>query len=289
MKRSCSALFLSLVLLGTPVAAAGFESHESIRDALDRMYNFDFPEAHRIIDAHIVQTPDDPVGLSIRAAAYLFYELDRLRLLEMEFLEDDEKISGKTKLKPDPAIAKQLYLTLNQVQEAADARLAKDPKDIAALFSLCIMEGVLTDYKAFVEKKQLGSLKNAKASNSHAVQLLEIRPDFYDAYLTTGINEYLMASLPFFVRWFVRMDKIKGSKKQGFKNLQLVAERGEYFGPFAKILLSIIWLREKKPERTLTLLTELNRDYPENHLLKKELARVTKKLESGKLVSSGAR
>ena len=46
----------------------------------------------------------------------------------------------------------------------------------------------------------------------------------------------------------------------------------------AKILLSIMALREEQPERARALLAELTTDYPENPLLKKELDKVTQEL-----------
>ncbi len=278
-------LVLLLLVLAAPLPsfAADIQVHSCIEEALDRLYNFDFTGAHRILDKHAAESPDDPIGPGVRAAAYLFYELDRLAILESEFFEDDKKIASKKKLKPDPEVRRNLYLALAETERLATARLNQDPNDINALFALCLKEGVLTDYKALVEKRGLSSLKNARASNKHAVRLLKADPEFYDAYLTTGVNEYLIGSLPFFVRWFVRMDGIKGSKKQAFANLELVAAKGRYLGPFAKILLSIICLREGEPERARVLLTELSRRYPENPLLRKELAKVTEKLRRGEL------
>ena len=272
------------MLLGA-VAAAGAEIKvdKSISNALDRLYNFDFDGALRILDEHQRQDPKDPIGPGVRSAVYLFQELDRLMILECEFFSDDKKIAEKKKLVPDPVIREKLFLVLNQTERLAKERLAKDPEDVNALFALCMKEGILTDYKALVEKKQLRSLANAKASNRYAVRLLAIEPDFYDAYLTTGVNEYLLGSLPFFVKWFVRMDKVKGSKKQAFKNLELVAQRGRYLGPFAKILLSIMCLREKQPQRCHRLLQELSADYPENPLMRSELVKVTEKLANGEL------
>jgi len=68
---------------------------------------------------------------------------------------------------------------------------------------------------------------------------------------------------------------VQGSKEQGVKNLELVVREGHYFKPFAKILLSIIDLREKRPRETEKLLESLARDYPSNPLFRKELARMT--------------
>jgi predicted Zn-dependent protease len=69
-----------------------------------------------------------------------------------------------------------------------------------------------------------------------------------------------------------------GSKDQGVDRLKLVARDGHYFKPFSKIMLSIISLREKRPQEAQQWLTELARDYPEDRLFRKELAKVNAKL-----------
>jgi len=50
--------------------------------------------------------------------------------------------------------------------------------------------------------------------------------------------------------------------------------RGHYLRPFAKILLAMAALREKKPEVARTQLTELVTDFPENPLFSNELAKI---------------
>ena len=139
---------------------------------------------------------------------------------------------------------------------------------------MCISEGVTTDYMAFVEKKQLSSLSVAKRSSGYAQRLLQMDPKFYDAYLTAGITEYMLGSLPFFVKWFVHFDNVDGSKTKGLERLQLVSREGHYFRPFSKILLSIIALREKRPRDAHQYLTELAHDYPQNKLFRKELGKL---------------
>ena len=57
--------------------------------------------------------------------------------------------------------------------------------------------------------------------------------------------------------------------------MELVARQGHYFKPFAKILLAIAYLRGKRPNDTKRLLAELARDYPENPLFEKELAKIS--------------
>jgi hypothetical protein len=260
-------------------AAAGAAEPNGIDQALHRMYNQDYLAAHEILDRYIATRPQDPLPYAFRASAYLFYELDRLGILESEFLTDDKQIAEKKKkLEPDPANREKFVRAVHDVETRADAALKVNPDDPQALFAMCIAQGVATDYMAFVEKKQFSSLSVAKRSNGYAQRLLKLDPKFYDAYLTAGISEYMIGSLPFFVKWFVHFDNVDGSKDRGVERLKLVAREGHYFKPFSKIMLSIIALREKRPNEAQQWLTELARDYPENRLFRKELTKVNAKL-----------
>jgi len=259
--------------------ASGAADPAGIDSALHHMYNQDYAAAHGILDRYSAVHPQDPLPYAFQASAYLFYELDRLGILESEFLTDDKQIAEKRrKLDPDPINRENFVRAVHEVETRADPALKTNPNDPEALFAMCIAQGVATDYMAFVEKKQFSSLSVAKRSNSYAQRLLKVDPKFYDAYLTSGISEYMLGSLPFFVRWFVHFENVDGNKERGVDRLMLVARDGHYFKPFSKIMLSIIALREKHPQDAQQWLTELARDYPENRLFRKELAKVNAKL-----------
>ncbi|HWB97610.1 MAG TPA: hypothetical protein VG672_12935, partial [Bryobacteraceae bacterium] len=187
----------------------------------------------------------------------------------------------KKKVQPDPRVRELLYKAIGDAQSRANAILASKPDDPHALFAMCMTLGITSDYMALVEKRQLSSLPVAKRSNVYAQKLLKRNPPWYDAYVTAGIDEYLIGCLPFFIKWFVRFDNIEGSKEQAIKNLQLVAEKGRYLKPFSKILLGIIYLREKRPEEAERLLTQLARDYPSNPLFRRELAMLSTRGSAG--------
>ena len=270
---------LALVLLGaTSVACATDLLHLEPPTAIDaafvRLYNFDFAGAESILEKHERLCPSDPLIYSVRAASLLFAEMYRLQILQTEFFVDDENIGDDRKLKADPALREALFKALRQSREYAVAKLGTNPDDRDALLAMCMSQGVETDYVAFVERRRWRGLKMAGQANVYAQKLLAMRPPMYDAYHTVGMIEYVMGSVPFFVRWFVRFDQIRGSKQIGIQNLKLVAQYGRYYRPFAKVLLSVIYLREKQPKLAEELLAELAHDFPDNLLVKKELAKV---------------
>jgi hypothetical protein len=78
------------------------------------------------------------------------------------------------------------------------------------------------------------------------------------------------------------VDELEGSKERGIETVTKVAQHGNYLKPFAKIMLAVAHLRDKRPRAAEALLFELSRDYPENPLFKKELALLTVKIQSGR-------
>jgi hypothetical protein len=252
-----------------------------IDQAFTRLYNTDFRGAHAHLDRYVSAAPADPLGYAMRASAYSFSEMDRLGILESEFFGDDKRIIAKKQLKPDPAVREKFFRAIEDARARATKILAVNPVDQNALFAMAVTQGVLMDYTALVDKRQLSSLNSARSASNYAQQLLKINPQFIDAYLTTGLTEYLLGSLPFYLRWFVHFDGVNGSKTQGIENLQLVARSGHYLRPFAKILLAIVYMREKQPRETQKLLAALTAEYPENPLLRKELIKVSEEVEHG--------
>jgi hypothetical protein len=283
------AKLLSIVLCITMMAGSlcaggtkGIRASDTriIRDSFDALYRFQFPRAYQTIDQYIQRYPEDPIGYAVLSSIALFEELDRLSILEGEFFQDDEKIKDEKKLKPDPTIRKRIFDSVAKAQKLAMEDLREDPKDTNALFAMTVTEGITMDYLALVDKKQTSSLKHAKASQSYAVRLLKIDPEFYDVYCTTGFSEYLLGSLPFFMRWFVKFEDTQGSKEEGLRKLQIAATKGDYFKPFAKLLLAIFYLRQKEPELSERYLAQYEALYPQNPLVRRERKKLMELLAS---------
>lgn len=265
-------LIVIAALIATPALAS--DRHDAIDRVFERMYNFDFAGAHAMIDELQRLYPDWALPHSARAGALLFGELDRLRILQADFFLDDDSLTEKDRLKPDPATRKKLFAETAEARRLAGLRLATEPWDRDAMFAMCMATGIETDYTMLVEKRYFRSFSLSRESQMYARRLLSLDPPAYDAHLTLGATEYIVGSMNFFFRIFVRFDQIKGSKDQAIEHLTEVVEHGRYFPAFAKILLAVIHLREKRPAVALNLLTELSRDYPENQLFRREAMRV---------------
>lgn len=218
--------------------------------------------------------PADPLGSASQAAAYLFEEFYRQGVLTSEFFLDDKRFLGKVALKPDPELRAAFFAADKQAQDLAQMRLQTNPDDTNALFAMTLSLGMQADYASLIDKHQVESLRMIGDADSYAKKLLVVAPDAADAYLTLGAANYIIGSLPGYKKLFLAFAGIHGNKKVGIQQLEIAAERGHYLRPFAKILLALAALREKKTEVARTQLTELVAEFPENPLFTGELPKL---------------
>ncbi|HTY64080.1 MAG TPA: hypothetical protein VMG30_17660 [Acidobacteriota bacterium] len=272
--RSILLTFLFVVVVAPPQKA---QAQTEIDQAFQRMYAFDFPGMNAILDAYVKVHPEDPLVYSTRAIACLFSELQRMNILETDFFTDDDQVTDRKRLKPDPASRDRLFQMTGEARRRAGAILSTSPNDANAMFALCMAAGVETDYTILVEKRYIRSFSMSRESQKYAHRLLNMTPPVMDAYLTLGMVEYVVGSMNWFFRLFVHFDQIQGSKQKAVENLQKVVSNGRYYKPLAKILLSVIYLRNKQPAQALALLKEMERDYPENPLIRSEVQKVSAK------------
>jgi hypothetical protein len=236
------------------------------------LYNLDFAGAQREFSTWQQLHPDDPVGPVSEAAGFLFSEFNRLGVLEAQFYENDKAFAKRPKLAPDPALRLHFMDAIGRAQQLSHARLAKDSKDRDALFALTLSSGLQADYAALIEKRNLASLHFTKDASVSAQQLLTVCPDCYDALVATGFSKYIIGSMAAPVRWILHLGGLPSDKQGGIADLQTTAEHGHYLAPFARILLSIAYVREKDKLRALQLLTGLRQEFPANTLFPREIA-----------------
>ena len=244
--------------------------------ALDRgfsgLYNLDFAGAEKDFVSWQNLHPDDPVGPVSEAAGFLFSEFNRLGVLEAQFYENDSAFTGRPKLSPDPGVRQAFQNAIGRAESLSHTRLAKDPKDRDALFAMTLSSGLQADYAALIEKRNMASLHFTKQASVWAQQLLAICHDCYDALLATGMSKYVIGSMAAPVRWVLRMGGLPSDKQGGIADLQTTADHGHYLAPFARILLSIAYVREKDKTRAIQLLAGLQKEFPRNSLFAREIA-----------------
>ena len=278
--RQISAM-AALALLGCLFApkyaqAAGLTSPSLLDSGYRDMYNLQFGEAHQAFADWERQHPQDPMGPASDAAAYLFSEFNRLHVLEFELFTDDHRLTSQPKLPPDPGVRQAFEAQLAKAEQLADAALQNNPHDSNAMFAKALRLGLRGDYTALIDKRYLAGLGYMKQGRTIAERLLAQDPNYYDAYLAIGIENYLLSLKPAPLRWLLRLDGAETDKTAGIQNLQVVADKGHYLLPYARLLLAVAALRDNNRQRARDLLQGLAQEFPRNHLYTQELAQLEK-------------
>ena len=213
------------------------------------------------------------MGPVSEAAGVLFSEFNRVGVLEAQFYEDDSVFAARKKYEADPQKRAHFEQQLDRAENLARAKLSRDPHDPDALLAMTLSNGLRSDFAALIEKRNLASLHYSKEATTWSEQLLAIDPDCYDAHLASGVSRYIIGSMAAPVRWVLRLGGVSGDKAGGIAELQTTAAKGLLLAPFARILLAIAYARAKDIPRARELLTGLQKEFPDNTLFGRELAR----------------
>ncbi len=249
------------------------QSQILLDQAYTAMYNLNFDAAFQKAQAKSF-AKDDPIPWIAEACAGLFREFDRLHILRSEMFASDETFDKREAYKWDPQSRQQFETALAGAEKLAQDRLSHDNNDAKALFALALSHGLRADDAALISKKNVAALGFIKSANGYADRLLARWPDYYDAYVATGMGKYVIGGKAAPVRWMLRIGGIKGDQAEGLKELSLAADKGHYLAPFARILLAFDDLRHKNRIEARKIFASLHDQYPGNPLFPQEMAKI---------------
>jgi len=251
------------------------QSVDSVLDqSYNAMYNLKFDEAVRVAESAKRLANDDPVPWMAQGCAALFREFDRLHILRSELFAADDKFIDGPAMTWDAQGRKDFDNALAGAEKLALERLKQDKYDPRALFALTLVNGLRADDAALIAKKKFSALSYTKTATGYAERLLARSPDYYDAYIATGLGKYIIGGKAAPVRWMLRLGGLKGDQEQGVKELNLVADHGRYLAPFARILLAFDDLRHKNRAEARKKLEWLREHFPNNPLFAQEIAKL---------------
>ncbi len=237
----------------------------------DHYFNLEYDEAiedyRRLLAAH----PDDLGAHNHMATAVLFKELLRLGMLETSAFKGDNEFLKREKPKPDPAVREAFESLLAEGKERALAGLEPTPTDAEALYSLSNNHALQANYQFMVDKAYFPALRNGRRAEKYSKKLRKKHPDFVDAYLVSGVQQYVLGSLPWPIKVLVAFGGMRGDKVKGEAWVRRVAENGKYARHHARSLLAILVRREKRPMEAAEILEGLGKDFPRNYVLPLEL------------------
>lgn len=243
MKRMLLCIVL-LPLFWVPPSFAQEESFYKLSfQGIDHAYNMDFESALTTFDQIISLDAANPHGHLLKAISHYY-----LYLVDM---------SNKK--------AADTFLALaNKTIEVAGMRLRQQGKDADALFYLGTINMYLAAYHG-ENNNWVRAYWFGKRGIGYLESVIQLNPEYYDAYLGLGLYHYYAAVMPKLIKAISSLLGVEADRLKGLKELQMAQEKGTFARIEAKFFLGYIYLYlEKDHKKGLALFKELATAYPEN-------------------------
>jgi tetratricopeptide (TPR) repeat protein len=232
----------------------------------EAFYNNDYDSALAFFDAQVNAHPDDPDQRNHLAQTVMYRELFRNGSLESQMVTGGNAFLRRPRLEISAQDRKLFADSISASLSLCDAKLARNPDDWKAWYQSGVAHALRSTYFFLVEKSWTEALREASAARKAQVRVLELNPEFIDARLTLGVYQYLVASLPFYLRAVGFINGFHGDREGGLQQVESIARDGISNRYDAKILLAILYRREHQPKKALPLLEELERRFSGNYL-----------------------
>jgi hypothetical protein len=265
---------VAIVLFALPAIAGSLRETVAAQPGFEYFYNLEYDQALTVFSDQAVRDPSSPDNYNHIAQTILYKEMYRAGMLSSDFI-GGTKFVHQPKLPLSEEDQKRFFDALNHAISLSQERLAASPDDTAALYSIGVSYGLRANYSFVVKKAWKDALRDATAARKVHHRVTELNPDFIDAKLTQGVNDYVVGSLPLAWKLLGFLAGFHGDKQRGIATLKEVAEQGRLNRVDAMVLLSALYVREHRPAEAIPVLTELTQTFPKNPLLRIELEKAT--------------
>ena len=270
---------IALLLLGLALSNGIFAADARLRQALDHFMNLEYGEALELFRKRAAERPEDLEARNCVAQTILYRELYRVGALESELVSGSNPFLRRPKVDPGEEDRKEFSDAVNWVIERAEKRLESDPDDVRALYLGGVAYGLRSNYNFLIEKAWMDALGDATKSRKMHSRVVQMNHGHIDARMIPAMHEYVVGSLPWYIKMVGFLAGFRGDKELGIKELELVASRGGDNLHNARVLLCAVYRRERRPADAVPVLKVLIDDFPRNHLFRLELVQMYSDLE----------
>jgi tetratricopeptide (TPR) repeat protein len=250
-----------------PAAGSAAEFERLRIEGNDAVYSLEYRAAREMFTRMTKLAPEHPAGFVYLANNLWLETLNaRRRLSTSVYTGESFYLQSSNEDKGDLKRDREFNDLIKQAVAAAGARLVKNPKDVEAMYYQASALGLRAAYNTSVKRSFRRAIGDANDSVKIQRQVIKLDPEYIDAYLSIGLYEYVIDSLPLGWKFLARLAGLKGSKKKGIEHLEIVTQRGKYAADDARVVLIGLYSKQNQPEKSVELITQLATRYPRNYL-----------------------
>jgi hypothetical protein len=272
--KSLSYSFL-ISLFTTQLPAQNLRDPEFMKKAqvgFAHIYNMDYVEARQLFVSLEIQYSYHPAPPLYLASILWLEEMLRRQDMDLNRFVSASYFSGRTAQTMPAEERAAFFRHLKKSETLANHILAKNRNDRDGRYFLATIYGLRSSFAITIDHSLREAFSNGNKAYSQCRQLVEEDPDYYDAYLTLGIYEYIVGSIPWYLKWMAFVIGAHGNKKEGLEHLALASEKGQYLKNEAKLVEMVLFVREHQYTEALALARFLADRFPRNFLFPLNIA-----------------
>lgn len=249
------------------------------QEGFSSLYNMHYQEAEKNFKEMIRTEPKHPAGYVYLASTIWLEHLAALRRLQTSLYNRNDSFFFASNEETDRKVENSFRQTMDKGIRLAETMLQTNEKDPVALYYLGVGRNISAGFDTTVKRKFLPALRNASKGVDLHRKLSKINPGIIDAQLSVGMYNYVVGSLPFAIKILAFLGGVRGSKTDGLKMVEKVANYGNYSKHDASAMLILLYSREKRFGDSLKVVQKLSATFPDNSLFKLEEANTLAELK----------
>ena len=247
-----------------------------VRDGYQHFYILDYDGAISRFESVLKTHPQDPMAYGYVQMATVFRELYHQDLLDTTYYAHDSFLSSKRNVVVPAATRERIEWLTDTGIQLADDRIKANPDDKNAYFARGYLRGIHAAFITLVDHSFVAAARQGYASRGDSEQVLKLDPDYADAKMAIGIQQFAVASLPRWVRILVGVVGVGGNKERGLELLREAAAHGVITSVESRTVLSLFLRHDGRYPEALAVQHGLAAEFPHDYLFRLEEANLTK-------------
>ncbi len=247
-----------------------------VREAHEHFYNLDYDGALIRFEAVQHANPQSAMATDYVLMVLIFRELYHQDLLDTTYYAHDNFLTSKRNVSVLETTRQRIESLTDAAIGLCDKQIKADPNDKDAWFARGYARGMHAAFITLVDHSFVAAARQGLAARNDSEQVLKLDPDYADAKMAVGIQQFAVASLPRILRMVIGIAGVSGSKEKGLDLLRESAEHGLVTNIESRTALSLFLRHEGRYTEALAVEHGLALQFPHDYLFRLEEANLTK-------------
>jgi tetratricopeptide (TPR) repeat protein len=276
-------VLLAFLFLATPLLANTPNPHTDpinltpeVRDAHTLFYNIDYDGALSRFEAIQRANPQNPMAANYVLMTLIFRELYHQDLLDTTYYAHDSFIFAKRDVVIPDATRDRIDKLTDSIVAMCDQQIKSNPNNPNTYFARGYAKGMHAAFITLAFHSYYAAARQGLSSRQDSEEALRLDPNYADAKMAIGIQQFAVASLPRFLRIMIGITGVTGNKEKGLDLLRQCAAQGTVNPVECRTSLALFLRHDARYAEALSVMHGLAQEYPHDYLFRLEEANLSK-------------